>query len=86
MANPIKEQQPGLFADRTSTQTLRANQPRLYFSSFAYVLMQGLRQLGLTGTAYAKAQSLANLQHHPAWSPPGYNGYGFQALHRAIST
>jgi hypothetical protein len=109
MENRIKEQQLGLFADRTSTATLRANQLRLYFSSFAYVLMHGLRRLGLAGTAHAKAQSttirvrllkigariritvrkvwlsfseaypyaeaiaqiLANLQQHPAWSPPG---------------
>jgi hypothetical protein len=57
MENRIKEQQLGLFADRTSTATMRANQLRLYFSSFAYVLMQGLRRLGLAGTAHAKAQS-----------------------------
>jgi hypothetical protein len=57
MENRIKEQQLGLFADRTSSATLRANQLRLYFSSFAYVLMHGLRRLGLAGTAYAKAQS-----------------------------
>ena len=56
MENRIKEQQLGLFADRTSTATLRANQLRLYFSSFAYLLMQGLRRLGLAGTPYAKAQ------------------------------
>jgi hypothetical protein len=56
MENRIKEQQLGLFADRTSTATLRANQLRLYFSSFAYVLMQGLRRLGLADTPYAKAQ------------------------------
>ncbi|WP_419595299.1 IS1380 family transposase, partial [Thiolapillus sp.] len=31
--NRIKEQQLGLFADRTSSATLRANQLRLYFSS-----------------------------------------------------
>ncbi|WP_293702950.1 transposase, partial [Thiolapillus sp.] len=49
--------QLGLFADRTSSATLRANQLRLYFSSFAYVLLHGLRRLGLTGTAFAKAQS-----------------------------
>ena len=54
--NRIKEQQLGLFADRTSTATLRANQLRLYFSSFAYVLMHGLRRLGLAGTRWAKAQ------------------------------
>ena len=35
MENRIKEQQLGLFADRTSTATMRANQLRLYFSSFA---------------------------------------------------
>lgn len=56
MENRIKEQQLGLFADRTSSATLKANQLRLYFSSFAYVLMHGLRRLGLAGTAYAKAQ------------------------------
>ena len=57
MENRIKEQQLGLFADRTSSAILRANQLRLYFSSFAYVLLHGLRRLGLTGTAFAKAQS-----------------------------
>lgn len=56
MENRIKEQQLGLFADRTSSATMRANQLRLYFSSFAYVLMQGLRRLGLAGTQHAKAQ------------------------------
>jgi hypothetical protein len=56
MENRIKEQQLGLFADRTSTETMRANQLRLYFSSFAYVLMHGLRRLGLEGTQHAKAQ------------------------------
>lgn len=56
MENRIKEQQLGLFADRTSTATMRANQLRLYFSSFAYVLMHGLRRLGLQGTRHAKAQ------------------------------
>jgi len=56
MENRIKEQQLGLFADRTSTATMRANQLRLYFSSFAYVLMQSLRRLGLTGTQHEKAQ------------------------------
>ena len=41
-----KEQQLGLFADRASRATLRANQLRLYFASFACVLMHGLRRLG----------------------------------------
>jgi hypothetical protein len=57
MENRIKEQQLGLFADRTSAATLRANQLRLYFTSFAYVLMQGLRRLGLAGTELARAQA-----------------------------
>ncbi|HYW75499.1 MAG TPA: transposase, partial [Gammaproteobacteria bacterium] len=56
MENRIKEQQLALFADRTSTHEMRANQLRLYFSSFAYVLVQTLRRVGLTGTALAKAQ------------------------------
>jgi hypothetical protein len=56
MENRIKEQQLGLFADRTSTAWMRSNQLRLYFSSFAYILMQKLRQLGLKGTELAQAQ------------------------------
>lgn len=55
MENRIKEQL-SLFSDRMSTETLRANQLRLYFSSFAYVLVQALRRLALAGTAMAKAQ------------------------------
>lgn len=56
MENRIKEQQLGLFADRTSTALMRSNQNRLYFSSIAYCLMQALRELGLAGTRMAKAQ------------------------------
>jgi hypothetical protein len=56
MENRIKEQL-SLFADRMSTQTLRANQLRLYFSSLAYVLVEALRRLGLAGTEWAQAQA-----------------------------
>jgi hypothetical protein len=56
MENRIKEQQLDLFADRTSTHTLYANQLRLYFSSFAYVLECALRRLGLHGTELEHAQ------------------------------
>ena len=56
MENRIKEQQLALFADRTSTELMRSNQLRLYFSTFAYQLMQGLRRLGLQGTEMAQAQ------------------------------
>jgi hypothetical protein len=56
MENRIKEQQLGLFADRTSTAWMHSNQLRLYFSSFAYILMQTLRRVGLQGTELAQAQ------------------------------
>lgn len=55
MENRIKEQF-SLFADRVSTATMRANQMRLYLSAMAYVLVSGLRRLGLKGTALADAQ------------------------------
>jgi len=50
MENRIKEQQLCLFADRTSCSSFMANQFRLMLSSFAYVLVDGLRRLGLSGT------------------------------------
>ena len=56
MENRIKEQQLHLFADRTSAQTMRGNQVRLYCSSIAYVLLSALRRLGLAGTELARAQ------------------------------
>ena len=56
MENRIKEQQLDLFADRTSCCVMRANQVRLYFSSFAYVLLSELRRIGLAGTKMARAQ------------------------------
>jgi hypothetical protein len=56
MENRIKEQQLGLFADRTSTATMRANQLRLYFSSMAYILMHDLRRLALKDTELERAQ------------------------------
>ena len=54
--NRIKEQL-SLFADRMSSETLRANQLRLYLSSLAYVLLVALRRLGLKGTRWARAQT-----------------------------
>ena len=55
MENRIKEQF-SLFADRVSTETMRANQMRLYLSTMAYVLVSGLRRLGLKATELAQAQ------------------------------
>jgi len=56
MENRIKEQQLGLFADRTSCHGWWANQFRLLLSSCAYVLMERLRALALAGTELARAQ------------------------------
>jgi Transposase DDE domain group 1 len=55
MENRIKEQF-SLFADRVSAETMRANQMRLYLSTMAYVLVSGLRRLGLKATELAQAQ------------------------------
>jgi Transposase DDE domain group 1 len=55
MENRIKEQF-SLFADRVSSETMRANQMRLYLSAMAYILISGLRRLGLPGTELAAAQ------------------------------
>jgi hypothetical protein len=55
MENRIKECQGDLFADRTSTATMRANQLRLWFASFAYVLLCAVRRIGLAHTQFAEA-------------------------------
>ena len=55
MENRIKEQF-SLFADRVSAETMRANQMRLYLSTMAYILVSGLRRLGLRATELAQAQ------------------------------
>jgi len=56
MENRIKEQQLYLFADRTSAETMRANQLRLWFSSIAYTLLVALRQNALAGTELQSAR------------------------------
>ena len=55
MENRIKECQLDLFADRTSTGTMRANQLRLWLSSMAYVLISALRRIALATTRFADA-------------------------------
>jgi Transposase DDE domain group 1 len=55
MENRIRECQTDLFADRTPTATMRANQLGLWFASFADVLVCALRRLALAGTELAKA-------------------------------
>src|SRR5512135_3047055 len=56
MENRIKEQQLGLFADRTSCHAFLANQFRLLLSSAAYVLMNASRREALRGTELARTQ------------------------------
>jgi hypothetical protein len=55
MENRIKECQLDLFADRTSSATMRANQLRLWFASMAYVLVAALRRIALRHTQFADA-------------------------------
>jgi hypothetical protein len=55
MENRIKEQMC-LFAYRLSTEEMKANQLRLYFSALAYTLVESLRRLALKGTDWAEAQ------------------------------
>ena len=55
MENRIKECQGDLFADRTSSAAMRANQLRLWFASAAYVLLCALRRIGLGNTQFANA-------------------------------
>ena len=55
MENRIKECQADLFADRTPAPTMRANQLRLWLSSFAYVLTCAVRRIGLVGTDFERA-------------------------------
>ena len=45
-----------LFADRLSTDEMKGNQLRLYFSALAYTLVEALRRLALKGSEWAQAQ------------------------------
>ena len=56
MGSRIKACQLDPFADRTSCATMRANQPRFWFSSLAYVLIWALRRIGLGETDFANAK------------------------------
>ena len=55
MENRIKEQQLGLFADRTSCHYFVANQFRVLLAAAAYVLMSHIRRVALPGTELAHA-------------------------------
>jgi len=53
--NRIKECQMDLFGDRLSAHPLAVNQLRLWFASFAYVLVESLRRLALSTTQFVRA-------------------------------
>ncbi len=55
MENRIKEQQLGLFADRTSASLWWSNQFRLLLSGLAYILLNALRKTCLNKTILQKA-------------------------------
>jgi len=55
MENRIKECQLDMFADRLSANLFRVNQLRLWFSSFAYTLVESLRRLALGATRFTRA-------------------------------
>ena len=70
MENRIKEQQLDLFADRTSTHEMRANQLRLYFSSFAYVLLDALLRLGTRAVRHLAPEAAEGDGAHPHHRAP----------------
>jgi hypothetical protein len=53
--NRLKEQQLDLFADRTSTHWLKANQVRVWLSAAGYVVVNAVRRTALAGTELARA-------------------------------
>lgn len=55
MENAIKEHQLDLFGERLSCAGFASNEVRLLFASFAQLLVERLRAIGLHGTALAEA-------------------------------
>lgn len=55
MENVLKQQVLDLEADRMSTHHLASNQLRLWLATFAYLLMERVRALGLHGSQLAQA-------------------------------
>jgi len=55
MENAIKENQLDLFGERLSCAGFAANQVRLLFSTFAHLLIERFRAIGLKGTELAQA-------------------------------
>ena len=62
MENRIKECQLDLYADRTSTATMRANQLRLWLASLAYILLCAVRGIGPASHGIFQGE----LRHNPS--------------------
>ena len=88
MENRIKEQF-SLFADRVSTETMRANQMRLYLSAMAYILVSGLRRLGLQGHRAGRGAGIDDpheaAQDRSADSGDGAEGLGFDGFQLSLA-
>lgn len=57
MENRIKEQKLFMYADRLSTQMIRSNQLRLWFSTIAYIFMLLMRKQSYGDDVFSKAQA-----------------------------
>ena len=55
MENRIRDCHLDLFADRMSGYAYKANQVRVIFAAFAYVLIDGIRRVAMRNTALANA-------------------------------
>jgi hypothetical protein len=55
MENVLKQQVLDLEGDRVSTHYMASNQLRLWFTTFAYMLMERMRTIGCHGTELARA-------------------------------
>ncbi len=53
--NMIKQMSLDLKAERTSSSWMAVNQLRLWFSAFAYLLLERVRTIGLAGSSLATA-------------------------------
>jgi hypothetical protein len=99
MENRIKECQIDLFADRTSTRTMAANQLRLWFASMAYVLVERHASSGLAGDRSCRcllrndpSQAVQDRRPHHYQRPPDQVRHGVRLslqgrlCHRASRT
>ena len=86
MEGRIKEQQLGLFADRTSSKMIQANQLRLYFSARAYLIVHTLRRVGLAGEEASAGAELepATETAEGRRSGPGHQEQGLVVLFREL--